>query len=349
MSLHRKKPAIDYTSPSLFPIDFFELDKDFARKDIAGDIIDRELERRRREMAKAFKQEMELPGDNVAKEAGKLLFLSFGSGSSGNCAYIGTHREGVLIDAGIDHEQVEKGLADNGIDIGGVAGILVTHDHGDHVGQAYHLLKRHRSMKLYATPKAMTGILRRHSISRRIKDYHYPIYIEHTYDIGGMQVLAFQTIHDGTDNVGFIITAGEKKFVVATDMGVISERADFYMRQANYLMIESNYDLDMLTYGPYKEFLKARIISSRGHLDNKMTATQLAAIYSNRLTDIFLCHLSEDNNKPEIALECVKTALQERGVTVVAHREASLAGLEPDTVKLDVLPRYDISELFVLR
>ena len=183
----------------------------------------------------------------------RLSFISFGSGSSGNCAYIGDGDSGFLIDAGVDCHKVEIELKRNGIDMKSVKGIVLTHDHSDHVHYAYSIVRAHRHMHVYCTPRTLTGLLRRHCISNRIKDYHVAIYKEHPFKIGNFTVLAFEVLHDGSDNAGFFITHGKHSMTVATDLGCVSERADFYMRQANYLMIEANYDNDMLTAGSYPE------------------------------------------------------------------------------------------------
>ena len=189
-------------------------------------------------------------------------------------------------------------------------------------------------------------MLRRHSISNRIKDYHRPIYKEHPFKIGPFTLTAFEVMHDGTDNAGFMISYGSHNLVVATDLGCISERADFYMRQANYLMIEANYDDDMLSAGSYPEYLKGRIRSVTGHLDNKVTAEYLARIYTPRLRTIFLCHLSKDNNNPEIALRTVEEALTGAGAIVGDGSHTPYARLA--TVQLMALPRFESTPLIPL-
>lgn len=107
-------------------------------------------------------------------ESDKVFFMSFGSGSSGNCSYIGDREGGFLIDAGVDAKLVERSLSNAGIRMERVKGICLTHDHGDHIRDVYPLLRHHPHMKLFCTPKTMNGILRRHNISRRVKDYHTP-------------------------------------------------------------------------------------------------------------------------------------------------------------------------------
>ncbi len=280
--------------------------------------------------------------------SGQMKFISLGSGSSGNCAYIGDSRDGMLIDAGVDPTKVEPELLRNGIDMSTVSAILLTHDHGDHVRYAYQLLRRNKRMGLYCTPKALNGILRRHNISRRIKDYHHAIYKEFPFAIGRFTVTAFDVDHDGTDNAGFFISHGDShRFVVATDLGHIGPRADFYMRQATCLMIESNYDLEMLSRGSYPEYLKARIMADNGHLDNRDAASFVASAVNRSLTHVFLCHLSHDNNTPEIAVSTMKAALEAKGLTVGDGTD-SIESRQAD-IQVTALPRFEPTRLFIFR
>lgn len=276
----------------------------------------------------------------------KYHFISFGSGSSGNCAYVGNETEGFLIDAGLPPDKVIPELKRRGISMNSVKGICLTHDHSDHVRYVYKLLKKNPQMVLYATPKTMGGIFRRHSLSPRLKDYHRAIYIETPFRIGSFTVTAFQTLHDGTDNVGYFISQGEKNFAIATDLGSISDRVDHYMRQADYIMIEANYDSDMLRDGHYPLYLKARIEADNGHLDNRVSAEFIADIHTPRLKNVFLCHLSNDNNKPEIAIEAVRSALARKGLKV-GDTSGSIETRDAD-IQLYALPRFDPSPFFTL-
>ena len=327
---------------------FDAIDIDMTRHDIAGEIIE---EHRRHVSARAADQNIDISPEAL-KRPEALRFISLGSGSSGNCAYIGTSRGGLLIDAGVDNKTVLERLKTNGIDVSTIAGILLTHDHSDHVRYAYALLRANRHMSLFCTPRTLNGLLRRHSISRRINDYHKAIYKEFPFEAGGMTVTAFETSHDGSDNVGFAIDRGEHHFVITTDTGYITERADYYMRRANYIMLESNYDLRMLMQGRYPEYLKARIIGQRGHMDNTESAAYIGRLLSeagsgNMLSHIFLCHLSNDNNTPDIALSTMRAAIEGAGLTVgdASGSPVALAA----SVQLMALPRYDASPLFTFR
>lgn len=285
---------------------------------------------------------------DASNPAEPILLLSFGSGSSGNATYIGTRKEGFLIDAGVDATTIIEGLRNNGLSIDRVKGICLTHDHSDHVRYAYTLVRKHQHIGIYCTPKTLSGMLRRHSLSRRIKDYHRPIYKEFPFSLAGFELTAFDLSHDATDNCGFFITRADHRIAVATDLGCITPRVDYYMAQANCVVIESNYDATMLDNGPYPIYLKARIASERGHLENTATASFLKRIYTPYLRYIFLCHLSQDNNTPEIAIEASRQALLQAGAPAVGDGSGSLQSRDIP-LQLTAFPRYDISPLFTLR
>lgn len=276
-----------------------------------------------------------------------LQYISLGSGSSGNSCYIGNKKCGIIIDAGIKTDQIETTLRANGIDMRKVAGVLLTHDHSDHVHYVYSLVRAHKHMKVFCTNRVLTGLLRRHSISRRIKDYHTPIFKEIPFTIGDFEITAFEVPHDGSDNMGFSITFDNRRFVLATDLGAVTERARHYMSLANYLVIEANYDLQMLRMGRYPEYLKARIQTDSGHLDNLQTAAFLKEIINPHLEYIFLCHLSKDNNTPQKALAAVREALEDSGIKVGNAME-TVDDRKAD-VQLMALPRFDATRLFVFR
>lgn len=281
------------------------------------------------------------------KSDGLLHFMSLGSGSSGNCCYIGTSKGGIIIDVGVKSDFIESTLKANGVEMGKVAGVLLTHDHSDHVRYVYTLLRNNKHLRLFCTNRVLNGILRRHSISKRIKDYHQPIFKEIPFTIGELEITAFDVPHDGTDNMGFSIEFAGRSFVLATDLGAVTERARHYMSKANYLVIEANYDLQMLRLGRYPEYLKARIQTEIGHLDNTQTAAFLKEIINPGLEYIFLCHLSQDNNTPQKALSAVRDALEEAGKKV-GNAMQSLDDRKAD-VQLMALPRFEPTRWFVFR
>ena len=284
---------------------------------------------------------------SMAQAPSPLFYISFGSGSSGNCCYLGTRNAGILIDAGILTETVVDTLKENGIKMENIVGICLTHDHGDHVKYAYNIVRKHKHMKVYCTNRVVNGMLRKHNISKRIKDYHSPIFKEIPFKLGNFEITAFDVPHDGDDNMGFFVRHGDKNFVVATDLGAISERARHYISQAHYLMIEANYDKEMLIKGTYPDYLKRRIQTDRGHMDNVDTAAFLSEIYTPQLKYIFLCHLSNDNNTPEIALNTISKALKDRGLTIGTAQE-TIEDRKAD-VQLMALPRLEPTRWFVFK
>lgn len=285
--------------------------------------------------------------ENETSEDIRLNYISFGSGSSGNSYYIGCREGGIIIDAGIRAEDIERILNENGVSMKMVKGLLLTHDHSDHVKYAYSLLRKHRHIRLYSTNRVLTGLLRRHSISKRIKEYHNPIFKEIPFTVMDFEITAFEVSHDGSDNMGFDVHYRGHHFVLATDMGSVTPRARFYISQANYLVIESNYDDRMLTFGGYPEHLKARIRAERGHMENESTAEFLNEIFHPGLKYIFLCHLSEENNTPSKAVKVVRESLENAGHTVGTMEETILD--RKADVRLMALPRYSPTRWFVFR
>ena len=277
----------------------------------------------------------------------RIFYQSFGSGSSGNSCYVGTASGGLLIDAGVREDAVEMILKSNGVGMDKVKGILLTHDHNDHIKYVYKFLRNYKGISLFCTNRVMNGILRHQNVSRRIKDYHVPIFKEIPFKVCDFEVTAFEVSHDGTDNMGFSLNYGGRNFVLATDMGTVTPRAHHYIIHARYLVVEANYDLKMLIQGPYPEHLKARIVTGTGHMENEETAALLKEIYHPELRNVFLCHLSKENNTPEKALAAIKTALESRGLKVGAA-DGSIEDRNSD-VSLAVLPRLEPTRWYVFR
>ncbi len=291
--------------------------------------------------------EMELD-PNTLTGHDDIVFISFGSGSSGNSSYIGDSEGGLLIDAGVDIDRVRDALKANGLSLNHIKGVCLTHDHSDHVRFVYSLVRKHPHIGIYCTPKTLSGMLRRHSISRRVKDYHRPIYKEFAFRIGNFEITAFDVSHDGSDNAGFFITHGNHRFAIATDLGCITPRVEYYMAQARYIMLEANYDAEMLRNGPYPQYLKARIERDNGHLDNRIAGRFLARFAANMPSHIFLCHLSQDNNTPALALETIRRELAAAGVDSIGDGSGSFEA-DRCATQLVALPRFEASQLFTLR
>jgi phosphoribosyl 1,2-cyclic phosphodiesterase len=240
-----------------------------------------------------------------------LNFCSLSSGSSGNCYYIGNEFHGILIDAGISASTIRKFLKEMNISMQIIMGVLITHNHIDHI-RGLQVLARKNSIPVFTTAKIWESILTPYiNISR---DCIREISLQQKFHLAGFDIEAFPVFHDAPETIGFHICAGGKKITIATDLGNICHTAAPYMKEANLLVIESNYDEQMLENGKYPYFLKARIKSDNGHLGNHQTSVFLADIINDNLSHICLAHLSKNNNTPEIALSTLHNTLSERGI-----------------------------------
>jgi len=255
----------------------------------------------------------------------KMLFLSLASGSSGNCYYIGTASYGILIDAGINARQIKKILKDHGLIFENIQAVLVTHDHADHI-KSVGCLGETLNIPIYATEKVHDGIRRSRFVEEVLIQYRCVIEKENPFYIRDFKITAFEVPHDSSDNVGYSIEYMNQTFVIVTDTGHITDTVCKYVLKANHLVIETNYDEEMLKSGSYPSFLKERVSSLSGHLSNRYTAEFLASNYTPTLKNIWLCHLSRDNNHPELAYKTVEFRLWQEGIK--AGKDVSLVTLK---------------------
>lgn len=260
--------------------------------------------------------------------------MSLSSGSCGNCYYLGSEAGGILIDAGVSLRRLKKTLLENGLDMDSFSAVLVTHDHLDHIRHLGSFCKK-LNRPVYTTD-VIHGALARHTFTaptiapcrRVLKDGEWN-------EVAGMKVRYFVVPHDATQTVGYAIEIGGRIFVIMTDVGRITDEAVQFARMADTVVVESNYDMDMLMSGPYTYELKMRIVQGCGHLSNDECASAIRRFWHEGLKNIFLCHLSENNNTRELAYGCSLDALTEMGV-------------EKGTVALRCLPREYPSQMFVL-
>lgn len=265
-----------------------------------------------------------------------LRFISFGSGSSGNCYLLYTDNDALLIDAGVGVRKLKKDFPLYGLSLSMIHNIIITHDHADHV-KSVGVISGLQGIPVYTTKRVHEGINRNYCVRKKVEPSCAKI-IEagQEMQIGDFRVKAFHVPHDSTDNVGYQISAGGVNFTIMTDAGEITDEMAPYITEADYLVIEANHDEEMLMAGPYPEHLKRRILSNSGHLSNKNCARALVENISPRLKHVWLCHLSNENNHPELAKKTVETILRENGIDV-GH-----------SLKLDVLKRTTPTGVFEL-
>jgi phosphoribosyl 1,2-cyclic phosphodiesterase len=255
------------------------------------------------------------------KVMSKLNFCSLSSGSSGNCYYLGNEFHGILIDAGISATAISKFLKNKDISMQTIMGVLVTHNHIDHI-RGLEVLTRKNNLPVFTTDKIWKSILTpKNKISR---DCIRKIPLQEKFHLAGFEVEAFPVCHDAPETIGFHICAVDKKITIVTDLGHICQTAAPYIKTANLLVIESNYDEQMLVNGKYPHYLKARIQSDHGHLGNHQTSAFLADIISDNLNNICLAHLSKNNNTPEIVLQTLQQTFSERGIILNGKQRISI-------------------------
>lgn len=248
----------------------------------------------------------------------ELNFCSLSSGSSGNCYYIGNEQYGILIDAGISATSIRKFLKDMNISMQTIMGVLITHNHVDHV-RGLDVLTRKNTLPAFTTQKIWKSIL--NPYIKITSDCVREIELQQKFNLAGFEIEAFPVSHDAPETIGFYICAGDKKITIATDLGHICQTSAPYIKRANLLVLESNYDEQMLMNGGYPYYLKTRIKSDRGHLGNHQTSEFLAENFHDQLSNICLAHLSKNNNTPEIALHTLRQAFLEKGIKLNGHQK----------------------------
>ena len=263
-----------------------------------------------------------------------MKFISFGSGSCGNCYYIFSNGCGILIDAGIGIRKLKKSFSDNGLSLSDVKYILITHDHADHV-KAVGVISNAYGLPVYATNRVHEGIRRNYCVNKKVDSNNIRMLsVDERLTVGEFTVEPFSVPHDSLDNVGYKITVENKTFCLMTDVGRITDEVSAAISEADYLVIEANYDENMLWSGKYPVSLKRRVSGGDGHLSNMQCAKAIVSYASDNLCHVWLCHLSGDNNRPDIALETVKEVLGKSD----NNRLKSL--------QIDVLRRGVVSRIF---
>ena len=245
-----------------------------------------------------------------------LRFISFGSGSSGNCYYLFTETEGLMIDIGVGIRTLKKHFRDYGLSLSSIHHVCITHDHADHI-KSVGSISHEYHLPIYATAKVHAGIDRNYCVQRKLTtDSRRVITIGEPTQIGCFHVTPFSVPHDATENVGYQIEAEGITFCIITDAGSVTDEMCTYISRADYLVIEANHDVEMLAQGPYPQHLKNRILSAAGHLSNHACAVAIAENMKESLKHVWLCHLSEENNHPELARKTVETITRQYGIVV---------------------------------
>ncbi|MBO7120482.1 MAG: MBL fold metallo-hydrolase [Bacteroidaceae bacterium] len=266
-----------------------------------------------------------------------MKFVSLGSGSSGNCYLLQSGETSILLDAGISIRSLKKFLKDLDMSLeDDVSAVFVTHDHADHI-KAVGNIASDCGKTIYATKLVHEGIACNRCLKISIPSNRMA-FIEKgkTVEIGNFHITPFDVPHDSRDCVGYVVEADGVRFCLITDIGHVTDTIREQVGKANYLVLESNHDVNMLFMGKYSQFLKERISSDNGHLSNEQAANLLAESATPQLRHVWLCHLSEENNHPVLARKTAEAVLRQHGI---------IPGVD---FELDVLKRKSPSEFYSL-
>ena len=250
-----------------------------------------------------------------------LYFTSLNSGSNGNCYYVGTQTDAVLIDVGLSCRETEKRMKQLGLNMKTVKAIFVSHEHGDHIKGVSTMANK------YSLPVYITAKTAKHG-PRLISHLAKPFTAKEIVTVGDLQVTPFLKYHDATDPHSFIISSNGITVGVLTDIGTVCQEVVHHFKQCHAVFLETNYDATMLENGKYPIHLKNRIRGGQGHLSNKEALELFIMHRSPNLSHLLLSHLSKENNSPEIA--------------------AALFQQHANNIKITVASRYQTTEVFCI-
>lgn len=235
------------------------------------------------------------------------------SSSTGNCTFVGTKGHGILIDDGCAFNSLKNALSLIDTDIGQIEAIFITHEHIDHV-KGLNVLAKHTNIPIFASAGTIAAL--KSSVKNPLPDTVrlFDIFKE-GYKSAEFEVTAFHTPHDTPESVGYRINYNGLNIAVCTDIGTVTEEVERSLLGCEAVLLESNYDIDMLRRNPnYSPVLKRRIASDIGHLSNAAAAEFAEKLINNGTTRLIFGHLSRENNTPNTAYSCTCSYLQTKGM-----------------------------------
>lgn len=261
----------------------------------------------------------------------ELRFAPLFTGSSGNAIYVGCGDTHLLVDAGMSGTRIVNELEKIGLHPGMLNALLVTHEHVDHT-RGVGILSRKFNLPVYATPGTWEGMLEK--VGAIDGCNHCELTPEQDFYIGEINIMPFSTPHDANQPIGLRFECRGARFCIATDLGCIKKGWMNHVLGADAVLLESNYDPDMLKAGSYPYDLKRRILSNRGHLCNEDAGSAAIELVNHGARHIVLGHLSKENNFPELARRCTEDSLLSAGI------------IPGEDVRLDVASRDGVTGIF---
>lgn len=234
-----------------------------------------------------------------------LELCSIASGSSGNCICVGSDHTHILIDAGISGKRIENGLNELELKTSEMQGILITHEHIDHI-QGLGVLARRYGIPMFATEKTIQAILGCKSVGKIDPQLFHVIEPGKRFSIGELTIHPISISHDAADPVAYKVINEEKSVAVVTDLGTYTQEIIDDLKGLDALLLEANHDVKMLQMGAYPYQLKQRILGDRGHLSNERSGQLLCELLHDNFGAVMLGHLSNENNYEALAYEAVR-------------------------------------------
>lgn len=263
-----------------------------------------------------------------------MRMFSIASGSSGNCIYIGNESTHLLVDAGVSGKRIIQGLEQMNLSLSDMDGILITHEHTDHI-QGLGILLRKCEIPVYATADTIEEIFRYDKLGKVNRDLFSAIEPDHTFSIRDMFIQPASIWHDAADPVCYSFLDASGKISIATDLGDFDEYLIHRLNGSDVVLVESNHDVRMLEANrTYSYALKQRILGKRGHLSNERSGELMTRLVSNyKVKSIVLGHLSRENNIPECAFINMQNYMRQAGLNLeqttieVARRDCCSADI----------------------
>ena len=242
-----------------------------------------------------------------------IKFCSLSSGSSGNCQYIETENTKILIDAGFSGKKIETLLGSIGVCPTTLDAILVTHEHIDHT-MGVGVLSRRYDLPIYANSNTWVGM---DPIIKKIKEKNTKVFnTNKSFNLNDLYIHPFNVSHDAMEPVGYLVYYNNIKISIITDTGWVNDSMRESIKNSHLYFMESNHDVEMLREGSYPYPLKQRIMSNIGHLSNVDAGNVLGDVLSGNGEIVLLGHLSQDNNRPKLAYETVRSIILKQGLDV---------------------------------
>lgn len=242
-----------------------------------------------------------------------MIIYPICSSSKGNCTYISDENTSLLIDAGFGIRNLYKYLNGANFSIKNIKAVFITHEHTDHISGLYSITKDLR-VPIFASKGTINYLSNRSKVCPEAKLYE--IIEQKSVYIDNFEVTAFSTPHDCAESLGFCIQNNNKKFSICTDIGHVTPVLKENLTGSDLILLESNYDRNLLQISPYPYYLKKRITSNLGHLSNDSAAKLIKYLIHNGVNNFLLGHLSQMNNTPDLALQTTISHLMEHNIKI---------------------------------